>query len=69
MTPCLTKCNREAVAETEGERSTLVVSFCCLDYARALDVITLRLHRMRRRIADKLETRFHTSSRLYQFTY
>lgn len=47
----------EELDENEDVAKAFVHSYCALDYARMVDVVSLRLHRMRRRLKDAVQKR------------
>lgn len=47
----------EELDENEDIQKAFVHSYCALDYARMVDMVSLRLHRMRRRLKDAVQKR------------
>lgn len=45
----------EALDENEDTPKSFVHSYCALDYARAVDVASLRAHRLRRRLKEAVQ--------------
>ena len=45
----------EALDENEDMPKSFVHSYCSLDYARAVDVASLRAHRLRRRLKEAVQ--------------
>ena len=45
----------EALDENEDMPKAFVHSYCALDYARAVDVASLRAHRLRRRLKEAVQ--------------
>lgn len=47
----------QQAADADAPPKLLTFSYCCVDYARFVDSLSLRLHKMRRALRDELDTK------------